>query len=62
MKSKKVPDKHMEKIAIDVLKNPIKALIIGPYGPDEAIKRLKNLGYTNKELDKLRESVKEGQN
>ncbi len=54
-KAKTTADKHMEKIAKDVLKNPEKARILGPYGPEEARKRLKSLGYSDKELDKLSE-------
>jgi len=54
MKAKTTADKHMEKIARDVLKNPSKAAIMGPYGPDEAAKKLKKIGYTDKEISKLR--------
>lgn len=54
-----VPDKHQKKIAIDTIKNPDKALLGGP-SVKEAEEILKTkFGYTQKQIDNLKESIEE---
>lgn len=54
-----VSDKHQKKIAIDTIKNPDKALLGGPSVKEAEEILRKKFGYTQKQIDQLKEEIKE---
>ena len=51
------PDYHQHKIAVDTVRNPMKALMGGPSAKEAEQTLLKKFGYSKKEVEKLKESV-----
>lgn len=54
-----VSDKHQKKIAIDTIKNPDKALLGGPSVKEAEEILRKKFGYTQKQIDQLKEEIEE---
>ena len=51
---KNIVEKHLKKIAIDTVKNPMKGLLLGGPSEEEAVNILKTkFGYTDKQIERL---------